>query len=181
MPGSTCGGEGEGFPKSMRLRERRQFLRAKARGRKVQSSHLIALAMPGIPDQRRLGITVSARVGNSVERNQVKRWIREIFRKECRLVAPGTDLVLIARTGAPTQGLASLRAQFLEICAKLARPAPPPSSQPRSGQRRPSQVRSSRSHAAPARPSETESPEVDRPEASSASRDPQGPTRRSRS
>lgn len=152
MPESTCGAEGEGFPKSMRLRERRQFLRARVRGRKVQTSHLIALAMPGIPDQRRLGITVSAKVGNSVERNQVKRWIREIFRKECKLVPPGTDLVVIARTGAPALGWEALRAEFLEVCAKLARPVP--HGRQGAGGSHPSSGRPSRQRSAPPRSAE---------------------------
>lgn len=122
MQGSGCGAVGEGFPKSKRLLERHQFLRAKARGRKVHSSHLIALALPGVPGERRLGITVSGKVGNSVERNQVKRWLRDIFRKECGLLPAGTDLVLIAKKGAPLLDRAAFRAQFVEIASRLSQP-----------------------------------------------------------
>jgi ribonuclease P protein component len=54
---------------------------------------------PGAQRQR-LGVTVSRRVGNAVNRNRVKRRIREWFREARHELAPGTDLVVIARNGA---------------------------------------------------------------------------------
>lgn len=125
MPTQPKGLAGEGFPKSKRLLERHHFLRARSRGRKIHTAHLIALALPNRGEERRLGITVSTKVGNSVERNRVKRWLRDIFRKDFALLPARTDLVLIAKSGAPQQGRAALRAQFVEIAAKLSRPQQP--------------------------------------------------------
>ena len=48
-------------------------------------------------DRRRLGVTVSRRVGNSVIRNRVKRQIREWFRSARRRLPLGADVVVIAR------------------------------------------------------------------------------------
>ena len=48
----------------------------------------------------RLGLTVSRRVGNAVVRNRVKRRAREWFRTSRERLAPGRDLVIIARAGA---------------------------------------------------------------------------------
>ena len=50
---------------------------------------------------RRLGVTVSRRVGGSVVRSRVKRLVREIFRRHRDLLPPG-DTVVIARSGAGT-------------------------------------------------------------------------------
>lgn len=123
MPKRIAGAAGESFPKSRRLRARHEFLRAKARGRKVHTEHLIALALPSASGESRLGITVSGKVGNSVERNLVKRRLREIFRRGSDVLPPAVDLVLIAKTGAPEISQAALQAEFLEIARRLAQPA----------------------------------------------------------
>jgi ribonuclease P protein component len=48
-------------------------------------------------NRRRLGVTVSKRVGNSVVRNRVKRCIREWFRHAREELPAGSDIVVIAR------------------------------------------------------------------------------------
>jgi ribonuclease P protein component len=50
--------------------------------------------------RRRLGVTVSKRVGNSVIRNRVKRRIREWFRHAREELPDGSDIVVIARQAA---------------------------------------------------------------------------------
>jgi ribonuclease P protein component len=51
------------------------------------------------PDEsrRRLGVTVSKRVGNAVIRNRIKRRIREWFRHARERLPDGSDVVVIAR------------------------------------------------------------------------------------
>ena len=121
MVESSSPGPDHTFPRCQRLLARRDFLRAKARGRKVHTQHLIALWTPSTAGRRRIGLTVSTKVGNAVVRNQVKRWLREIYRRERDKLPERIDLVLIAKTGAGDAGLQSLRAQFLEIARRIGR------------------------------------------------------------
>ncbi|WP_373047609.1 ribonuclease P protein component [Vulgatibacter sp.] len=107
------------FPHTQRLLARRDFLRAKARGRKVHTQHLIGLWTPSTVGRRRVGLTVSSKVGNAVVRNQVKRWLREIYRHERDRLPARVDLVLIAKIGAEKAGYHALRAQFLEIARRI--------------------------------------------------------------
>ena len=48
----------------------------------------------------RLGITVSRRVGNAVQRNRIRRQVREAFRRDRAAWPKGFDVVLIARSSA---------------------------------------------------------------------------------
>ncbi len=45
----------------------------------------------------RMGVSVSRRVGGSVQRNLVKRLLREAFTREQQRLPVGTDIVVIAR------------------------------------------------------------------------------------
>lgn len=53
-----------------------------------------------VDGERRLGVTASRKLGGAVERNRVKRRVREWFRRSKHRLAPGTELVVIARRGA---------------------------------------------------------------------------------
>jgi len=66
----------------------------------------------------RLGITVSRRVGAAVERNRIKRVVREWFRRERGGLAPGVDLVVIARSAAAGCGSAELGAALTEAARR---------------------------------------------------------------
>lgn len=59
----------------------------------------MVLACRGVAGREgpRLGITVSRRVGGAVQRNRVKRQVREWFRHERGRLATGQELVVIGR------------------------------------------------------------------------------------
>lgn len=78
---------------------------------------MLALAS-GTP-RPRIGITVSSKVGNAVERNRVKRWIREGWRSVSHEL-PAVDLVVIARPAALRAGLAGVRTALSSAAATLA-------------------------------------------------------------
>lgn len=89
----------QAWPKSARLRRRREFLEVQGKGTKAQGQYLTGLARRSKSGSQRLGVTVSTKVGNAVVRSKVKRWIREAFRKNRQLLPADLDLVLIARPG----------------------------------------------------------------------------------
>ena len=90
----------ESFPKTARLRKRPEFQRLSRTGKKVHSSNFVVISKTNDKGETRLGITVSAKVGNAVVRNRIKRLVREFFRRRRHELAPGLDILVIARKSA---------------------------------------------------------------------------------
>ncbi len=80
-----------------RLRANEDFQRVRREGRSWSSPLLVLIAAPNAADHTRFGFAVGKRIGKAVVRNRVKRRLREAVRLHCEAVAPGWDLVFVAR------------------------------------------------------------------------------------
>ena len=97
------------------------------RGRSAAGRHLVLYAFrrddapPSEP--ARLGVSISRRVGGAVERNRLKRALKERFAEIAGDLPGGTDFVVIARTGSleylEEQGGAALGERLTELARKL--------------------------------------------------------------
>ena len=87
-----------GLPRSRRIKQGRDFQRAKAEGKRATNGSLILNWFP-LPagSSSRLGVITSRKIGNAVQRARARRLLREAFRlNQLRLIQP-LDLVLVAR------------------------------------------------------------------------------------
>jgi ribonuclease P protein component len=85
------------FTKADRLLKRIDFLRLASQGRYLQNKTFIVVFAPGKFERKRLGITVSKRVGNAVIRNRIKRFAREYFRLNRQKITDNRDINIIAK------------------------------------------------------------------------------------
>ncbi len=71
---------------------------------------------PGPPS--RLGIIASRKAGSAVQRNRLKRYLREAFRLSKQNFKGAVDLVVILKPAARDVTNEVLRSGFLELCKK---------------------------------------------------------------
>ncbi len=83
-----------------KLKKRWEFQRAYQKGSKYWNRYFVIYVFHTHLKNPRLGITVSKKVGKSVQRNRVKRLIRESFRQLRPSVKTEYDIVVVGRTQA---------------------------------------------------------------------------------
>jgi ribonuclease P protein component len=88
-------------PKRRRLSRSAEFERVYRQGRSKANRYLVLYAFPREADDTsegpRLGLSVSRKVGGAVDRNRVKRCLREAFWTEAERLPAGSDYVAVAR------------------------------------------------------------------------------------
>jgi ribonuclease P protein component len=117
---------------SGRLSRSAEFERVYRHGRSTGNRYLVLYSFPN-PSAHgpRLGLSVSRKVGGAVERNRVKRLLREAFARLEPELDPGQDLVVVARPSAlelaEREGLAGLETSLSALVgsAGLRRGVPP--------------------------------------------------------
>jgi ribonuclease P protein component len=110
-------------PNRGRLSRSAEFERVYKQGRSSANRHLVLYTFPNpSADRPRLGLSVSRKVGGAVERNRVKRMLREAFARMENELSVNQDIVVVARPGAAElverDGLAGVHAALAELVAK---------------------------------------------------------------
>ncbi len=123
------------FRRSDRVRQGIDYRRISRTAARHGSREFVVLVAPPGPDRdldetdrddqpqpsRRLGLTVSRKVGNAVARNHVKRRVREWFRAERDALPENVDVVVIAKPGAAELDSEGVRASLRRALASKPR------------------------------------------------------------
>jgi ribonuclease P protein component len=111
-------------PRRRRLSRSAEFERVYRQGRSKGNRFLVLYAFPredteAADEGPRLGLSVSRRVGGAVDRNRVKRVLREAFWAEAERLPAGSDYVVVARPDArdlaQREGTGGVRTALAEL------------------------------------------------------------------
>jgi len=107
-----------------RLSRSAEFERVYRQGRSHANRFLVLYAFPrGEEEEPRVGLSVSRKVGGAVDRNRVKRLLREAFDARSEDLPAGHDVVVVARPDArelaEREGLDGIARALEELVEKV--------------------------------------------------------------
>ena len=107
------------FPRARRIKQGRDFARARSEGKRLASGCLIFNWVSVAPNSEgRLGVISPKKIGNAVERNRARRLLRETFRLHQHDFGEPVNLVLVARQSIIGKKFAEVEHDFLRALQK---------------------------------------------------------------
>jgi ribonuclease P protein component len=102
----------ERFPPKYRLNRATDFRRVFSRGKRTATRLFVIYILPNHLSYSRLGIQVQSKIGSAVQRNYIKRIVREVFRKLKEDFREHVDIVFIAGKQMVKTGYTELNEEF---------------------------------------------------------------------
>jgi ribonuclease P protein component len=101
-----------------RLRKNEQFRKVFKSGKVFVGDKMVVYALENALSYSRVGITVSRKLGGAVERNKLKRIVREAWRAREGQLRKGFDLVLVPRMKAKTGSFREIADELQQLLVK---------------------------------------------------------------
>ena len=100
---------------SQSLKKNHEFKRLYARGKSAANQWLVLYCRKNKLGVNRIGITVGGKLGGAVQRNRVRRRIREAYRLNEGRFAAGYDIVIVARVRAKSGTFKQITGALLSL------------------------------------------------------------------
>jgi len=101
------------------LKRNYEFRRLYNRGKSAGSKCVVVYCMKTGSPENRLGITVSSKLGGAVQRNRIRRRLKEIYRLNEHSLHVGYDIVIVARMRCRYATWSEIESSVLSLLKKL--------------------------------------------------------------
>ena len=101
------------------LKKNHGFKRLYNKGQSAASQYAAVYCRKNGKPYNRLGLTVSAKLGGAVQRNRIRRRLKEIYRINEEKLTSGHDIVIVARSQSFLADFYFLEASILTLFKKL--------------------------------------------------------------
>ena len=103
------------------LRAREDFARISVEGHSRSDRLMVVRFVPNGHDHDRFGISTGRRLGGAVQRNRVRRRVREVLRHNPNDTGHGWDILIVARPPAVDASFDELRAALERLLGLVRR------------------------------------------------------------
>ena len=79
------------------LKKTNEFKKVFSQGNRRYGRYVILYILPGEKDDNRVGFIVKKSIGKAVQRNKIKRRLREIWRLKGKEIITGSDVIILAK------------------------------------------------------------------------------------
>ena len=101
------------------LKKNYEFRRLYNKGKTAVTPYMVVYALKTQRQTRRVGFTVSTKLGHAVVRNRVRRRLREIYRLNSPRLIDNVDIVIVARSKCVGADFSKMESAFIHACAQL--------------------------------------------------------------
>lgn len=106
------------FTKAERLLKPDDFLKVKKSGKRYSTRSFTIFVLPNSLERRRLGLSVSSRVGGAVKRNRMKRLLREFFRLNKETFPASSDILISVKDLKAAAGYAEVASELGRVFSR---------------------------------------------------------------
>ncbi|HYN15837.1 MAG TPA: ribonuclease P protein component [Terriglobales bacterium] len=118
-PVPTVGGAPARFSRPARLRKHADFEKVYRSGQRLFSAHMTVFFLRSDSGPARVGFTVPRALGAAVERNRIRRRMREAVRLNLRDLGDAVDVVIHPKESALAADFARLREEMARAFARI--------------------------------------------------------------
>ena len=87
----------ENFTPLERIRKKKDFLHLYKKGKRYRGKYFVLIYLSNELTFSRVAVVASKKLGNAVQRNRTKRWLRTLFRRNKELLEKPFDMIFIPR------------------------------------------------------------------------------------
>jgi len=106
---------GESYRPHERIRKKKDFSYLYKKGRLTRGKYFNLIYLPNSLSYSRMAVVTSKKIGNAVQRNRVRRRVRELFRRNKELLILPVDMIVITKKGVQEASWEDMRIQYLAM------------------------------------------------------------------